>query len=131
MLCERLDLIHLVEKYKFEFFGKLFRCENCIIDRCQYLIQRCKNFRQFYKSYDVYVDDKFCCSVVYSKFYEPLLNVCNQYLSCYVCIDAVICLMFHFHSFCLSVYLFVCLSVSCLVFLLLVHSATVMNTRLY
>jgi len=70
LLCERLDLIHLIDKSKFEFFDKMYKCENYIIDRCGQLVKRCINITQLYNRYDVYVDDKVCSFAVSRKFYQ-------------------------------------------------------------
>ena len=34
VLCERLDLIHLIDKSKLDFFSKLCMSDNCVVTCC-------------------------------------------------------------------------------------------------
>jgi len=47
-LCERIDLIHIIDLFKLEFFGKLNWSNNCILNCCLHFFKQCNNFCQLY-----------------------------------------------------------------------------------
>jgi len=69
-LCERMDLIHLINKFKLKFFGKLNWSNNCILNCCLHLLKQCNNLCRLYTRYDACVGDNVNCEIVYLKFYE-------------------------------------------------------------
>jgi len=45
-LCEWLELIRFIDKSKLEFYGKIYNCENRIIDLYRHLVKYFKNLSQ-------------------------------------------------------------------------------------
>ena len=70
VLCERLDLIHLTDKSKLNFFSKLCMSDNCVVTCCVKLTKQCNDFFHLYSRYDACMEDRVSNQTIYSKFYQ-------------------------------------------------------------
>ena len=96
VLCERLDLIHLIDKSKLDF---LVNCvsDNCVVTCCVKLIKQCNDFFHLYSRYDACMEDRVSYQTIYSKFYQIFaelvdvlyVDVFVQDLFSLVCISVV------------------------------------------
>ena len=76
-LCERMDLIHLINKFKLKFFGKLNWSNNCILNCCLHLLKQCNNLCQLYCCC-ICVGETVYLKVLWSLCWTYLVAVCTQ-----------------------------------------------------
>jgi len=68
LMCERLDLMHILDKIKLNFYNRLYKCDNDVLHYCV-LISKCrKNVINLFNKYDVCVGDVIDRDVILCKF---------------------------------------------------------------
>ena len=85
LMCERLDLTHILDKSKLKFYNRLHRCDSDVLQYCLLVSKSCKNVTNLFYKYDACVGDAVCTDVIFCKF-------ADLYRSSYVCYSCV-CLL--------------------------------------
>jgi len=71
LMCERLDLTHILDKIKLKFYNRLYKCDNDVLHYCLFISKYCKNVINLFNKYDAIVGDVIETDVILS-----LLSFC-------------------------------------------------------
>jgi len=67
-MCERLDLMHILDNIKLKFYNCLYKCDNDVLHYCLFISKCCKNVINLFNKYDVCVGDVIDTDVIFCKF---------------------------------------------------------------
>jgi len=68
LMCERLDLTHILDKIELKFYNRLYRCDSDVLQYCMSISKYCKNVINLVNKYDACVGDVVDTDVIFCKF---------------------------------------------------------------
>jgi len=74
LMCERLDLTHILDKIKLKFCNRLDRRDSDVLQYCLLISKSYKNVTNLFNKYDACVGEVVCTDVTFCKFadlYRP------------------------------------------------------------
>ena len=76
LMCERLDLTHILDKIKLKFYHRLHRCDSAVLQYCLSMSKYCKNVINLFSKYDACVGDVVDIDVIFCKFADSCRLKC-------------------------------------------------------
>ena len=70
LVCERLDLTHIIDEIKLKFYNRLHRCDSDVLQYCLSISKYCKNVINLFNKYDPLVGDAVNTDVIFCKFVD-------------------------------------------------------------
>jgi len=77
-MCERLDLRHILDRNKLQFYHRLFRCDSDVLQYCQSISKYCKNIINLFNKCDACVGDVVGTDVTFCKFADLHVRACSK-----------------------------------------------------
>jgi len=65
LMCERLDLTHILDKIELKFYNRLYRCDSDVLQYCMSISKHCKNVINLVNKYDGCVGDVVDTDVIF------------------------------------------------------------------
>ena len=76
LMCERLDLTHILDKIKLKFYHRLYRCDSDVLQYCLSISKYSKNVINLFNKYDACVGDVVNIDVIFCKFADSCRLKC-------------------------------------------------------
>ena len=75
LMCERLDLTHILDKIKLKFYHWLYRCDSDVLQYCLSISKYSKNVTNLFNKYDACLGDVVDIDVIFCKFADSCLRL--------------------------------------------------------